>query len=61
MTDFSGTFIFSNEFVVRGMASTDNLGVLLGPRAKCCPCGKKWLKKQKSERNEIELRYFHRR
>ena len=37
VTDFSGTLILSNEFVVIGSASTDNLGVLLGPRAKCCP------------------------
>ena len=33
MTDFSGTSILSNEIVVIGRASTDNLGVLLGPRA----------------------------
>ena len=39
MTVFSRTSILSNEFVVIGRASTDNLGVLLGPRAKCCPCG----------------------
>ena len=49
MTVFSGTSILSNEFVVIGRASTDNLGVLLGPRAQCGPCGKKWLKKPKSE------------
>ena len=30
LTDFSGTSILSNEFVVIGRASTDNLGVLLG-------------------------------
>ena len=42
--------------MVIGRASTDNLGVLLGP---CAPCGKKWLIKPKSERNEIELRSFH--
>ena len=33
VTDFSGTLILSNEFVVIGRASNDNLGVLLGPRA----------------------------
>ena len=32
MTDFSGTSILSNEFVVIGRASTDNLGVLFGPQ-----------------------------
>ena len=56
VTDFSGTSILSYEFVVIGRASTDNLGVLLGLRAKC---GKKWLKKPKSERNVIELVSFH--
>ena len=59
MTDFSGTSILSNEFVVIGRASTDNLVEFLGPRAQCGPCGKKWLKKPKSERNEMELRSFH--
>ena len=40
VTDFYGTSILSNEFVVIGRASTDNLGpVLLGMRAKCVPCG----------------------
>ena len=33
VTDFSGTSILSNEFVVIGRANTDNLEVLLGPRA----------------------------
>ena len=33
VTDFSGTSILSNEFVVIGRVSTNNLGVLLGPRA----------------------------
>ena len=42
VTDFSGTSILSNEFVVIGKASTDNLGVLLGPRAQCCPFGQRW-------------------
>ena len=56
VTDFSGTSILSNELVVIGRASTDNLGVLLGPRAQC---GKKWLKKTRSERNEIQLISFH--
>ena len=55
MTDFSETSILSNEFVVIGRASTDNLSVLLGLRAKCGPCGKKCLKKSKSERNNVEL------
>ena len=32
MTDFSGTSILSNEFVVIGRESTDNLEVLLGLR-----------------------------
>ena len=48
VTDFSGASILSNEFVVIGRASTDNLGVLLGPRAQCGQCGhrcQKWLKK----------------
>ena len=58
VTDFSGTSILSNEFVVIGRASTDNLGVLLGPRAQCCPCGHRWLKKPKYERNEMKLRSF---
>ena len=45
VTDFSGTSIFRNEFVVIGGASTDNLGVLLGPRAQCGPhCGHRWQK-----------------
>ena len=43
MTDFSGTLILSNEFVEIGRASTGNLAT----------GGKKWLKKPKSERNEI--------
>ena len=52
-TDFSGTSILGYEFVVVGMASIDNLGVLLGLRATGC---KKWLKKKPtSERNDIEL------
>ena len=59
MTDFSGTYILSNEFVVIGRANTDNLGILLGLRAKCGPCGEKWLKKLKSERNDIELVSFN--
>ena len=39
-----GTSILSNEFVVIGSASTDNLGVLLGLHAKCGPCGHRWEK-----------------
>ena len=60
VTDFSGTSILSNEFVVIGRASTDNLVVLFGPHAQCgsCTCGKKWLKKPKSERNKMELKFF---
>ena len=42
-----------------GRASTDNLGVLLGLRAKCGHRWQKWLKKPKSERNDIELVSFH--
>ena len=60
VTDFSG--ISSNEFVVICRASTDNLGILLGL---CAPNvahvatgGKKWLKKLKSEQNDIELVSF---
>ena len=63
MTDFSGTSILSNEFVVIGRESNDNLGVLLGPRAQYGPCGHRWQKvaqKPKSERNEMELgSYYH--
>ena len=63
MTDFSGTSILSNEFVVIGRASTDILGVLLGLCAKCGPCGHRWQKEaqKKFERNnnDIELVYFH--
>ena len=61
VTDFSGTSILQNEFVVIGRASIDNLGVLLGPRAQCCPCGHRWQKvaqKPESERNEMELISF---
>ena len=48
--------------MVIGRASTDNLGVLLGPApnvAHVATGGKKWLKKLKSERNKMELRYVH--
>jgi hypothetical protein len=44
VTDFSGISILSNELVVIGRASTDNLAVLLGPRAQCSPCGHRWQK-----------------
>ena len=44
VTDFSGGLILSNALVVIGRASTDNLGVLLGPRAQCGPCGHRWQK-----------------
>ena len=58
VTDFSGTSILSNDFVVLGRASTDKLGVFLGLRAKCGPCGhrrQKVAQKTISERNDIEL------
>ena len=41
---FFWTSILINEFVVIGRGSTDNLGVLLGLRAKCGPCGHRWQK-----------------
>ena len=44
VTDFSGTSILSDELVVIGRASTDNLGVLLVLRSKCGPCGHRWQK-----------------
>ena len=44
VTDFSGTLILRNEFVVIGRASTDNLGIHLGLGAKCGPCGHRWQK-----------------
>ena len=62
VTDFSGTSILSNEFVVICRASTDNLGVLLGLRVKCVQFGHRWQKvaqKPKYERNDIELVSFH--
>ena len=62
VTDFSGTSILSNEFVVIGRASTDNLGVILGLHAQCGQCGHRWQKvaqKTKSERNKMELKSFH--
>ena len=55
VNDFSGTSILSNEFLG---ASTDNLGVLLGLRAKCGPFGHRWLKKSISERKDIEFKSF---
>ena len=61
VTTFSGTSILSNEFVVIGRASTDNLGVIWvrAPNvAHGVTGGKKWLKKPKSERDEMELRSF---
>ena len=42
--DFFGRLILSNELVVIGRASTDNLGVLSGPRAQCGSCGHRWQK-----------------
>ena len=61
VTDYSGTSILSNEFVVIGRASTDNLGFfwVCAPNvAHLATGGKKWLKKPKFERNEMELRSF---
>ena len=49
VTDFSGTSILSNEFVVIGRASTDNLGVLLDPCAQCGPCGHRCQKVDSSQ------------
>ena len=46
MNNFSRAYILSYEFVVIGRASTDNLGVLLGLRAKFGHRWQKWLKKQ---------------
>ena len=62
VTDFSGASILSNEFVVIGRASTDNLGVLLSLRSArpmWPQVAKNGSKKSKSERNEMELRSFH--
>ena len=54
MTDFFGTSILSDEFVMIGRTSTDNLGYFW-VRAPNVPHvatgGKKWLKKPKYERN----------
>ena len=58
VTDFSGTLIFSNECVVIGRASHDNLGVLLGPWPQCGHRWQKWPKKPKPERNDMELISF---
>ena len=55
---FSGISILSNELGVIGKGSTNNLRVVLGPRAQCGPCGIMWLKIPKPKRKEIELRYF---
>ena len=49
MTDFSGTSILSNEFVVKG--SAPNV-------AHVATGGKTWLKKPKSEQNDLELVSF---
>ena len=49
VTDFSGTSILSNEFVIIGRASTDNLGYfwVRAPNvAHVATGGKKWRKKQ---------------
>ena len=56
------TFL-SNEFVEIGSAGTDNLRAKVpttcGPNmVHVATGGKKWLKKLKSERNDIELVYF---
>ena len=64
VTDFSGSLIFSNEFVVIGMASTDNLGGLwvCAPNAAHVARGHRWqtvAQKPKSERDDKELVSFH--
>ena len=41
---FFGISILSYELGVIGRASTNNLSVLLGPRAQCGPCGLVWQK-----------------
>ena len=59
---FSETSILSYELGVIGMVSANNLRVFLGTRAHSGPCGYRWQKvaqKPKSERKEIELRYYH--
>ena len=41
---FFGVSILSYELGVIGRASTNNLRVLLGPRAQCGLCGHRWYK-----------------
>ena len=41
---FSGISILRYELGVIGRASTNNLRVVLGPRAQCGPCGHRWQK-----------------
>ena len=41
---FSGISILRSELVTIGMASTNYMRVVLGPRAQCGPCGHRWHK-----------------
>ena len=41
---FPGMSILRYELGVIGRASTNNLRVVLGPRAQCGPCGHRWQK-----------------
>ena len=78
VTDFSGTLILSNEFVVMfdirciplfaGQVPTTwgyfwvrapNVANVATGGKFCHLWLKKWLKKPKSERNDMELRYVH--
>ena len=59
---FLENLFLSYELGWIGRASTNILKVVLGPRAHHGPGGHQWqkvAKKQKSKRNEIELRSFH--
>ena len=62
MRFFLENLYFSYELGWIGRASTNILKVVLGPRAQHGPGGHQWqkvAKKQKTTRNEIELRSFH--
>ena len=63
VTDYSGTSIFRNEFVVIGGASIPTTWGYVWVRAPnvvhVATSGKKLLKNPKYERNEMELRSFH--
>ena len=57
VTNFFGTSILSNEFVMIGRASTNNLGYfwVCAPNvAHVATGGKKWLKLPTTERNDID-------